>query len=68
MMDDSTFLATFFYCKKTQKVQNSRQPDKFFVKRLMEEEDVSLRWSLKGTSRYCTYVHYVHVYATVIGV
>jgi hypothetical protein len=21
-----------------------------------EEEDVLLRWSLKGTSRYCTYV------------
>jgi hypothetical protein len=23
-----------------------------------EEEDVLLWWSLKGTSRYCTYVHW----------
>jgi hypothetical protein len=32
-----------------------------------EEEDVFLQWSLKGTSRYCTYVHNVQTYATVIG-
>jgi hypothetical protein len=32
-----------------------------------EEEDALLQWSLKGTSRYCTYVYHVHVYATVVG-